>query len=644
MLNAYGLDDGSGMSVSPQFGAGSVSPNMAAPSLAEGGAIPDDDDMTGDASPNTDVVDYSGAMQIVRQALNYGREQHGLPASRPQESEDTGIPDEEDSTESYEDGGIIEDDIAMSNAAGPDEEQYGRPEVVDDPDAVRPPISSDNTDYQAIPTEAPYPQGGDPMEGDDARAAPAPMSQFKGEMVNDDDLPPGEGGQPRKQLRDNPQMTLGYLMGKGAAPPETLDEYRKQVDPTGGKTVAERNLLAVTKAPEEARWPLLQTQRGVYNSSIAHALAAYNGVEGRPPSLEQAAASASKAYDNLLDGVTTTFKAEGDGVIAHVKPPGSDTAQTFKLTPQQFGSMLDPGKGGMYDALLERGGATNALKQAAQAAVEGPAAPAQPRANAPGATPRGQVNSGEQARAPTHSQFASQARALPGETTNDRAGRPGAQAAAADSDRAVTMSHDMALLKASPQYKAQNPNWGKSPERVYSPEERRAMSPSKADRIQANKLEQIEARNAGKGAPRDYLAEIKARNEGAMERAKLTDTGKTQRATAGIDSRTQLAADKLMEQAKEREARNGRNAASNAERLLVGKMLNGQKLTPEDNALIQGMNQRAAQTVRQPAAAAAPSGGGERQLSPQDQAAVSWANSHPEDPRAARIKQLHGIQ
>jgi len=32
------------------------------------------------------------------------------------------------------------------------------------------------------------------------------------------------------------------------------------------------------------------------------------------------------------------------------------------------------------------------------------------------------------------------------------------------------------------------------------------------------------------------------------------------------------------------------------------------------------------------------------QISPEDQAAISWAQSNPNDPRAAKIKQLHGIQ
>ncbi len=43
MVNSYGLDTG-GANVSPQFGAdtGSVTPGMAAPSYADGGAIPEE--------------------------------------------------------------------------------------------------------------------------------------------------------------------------------------------------------------------------------------------------------------------------------------------------------------------------------------------------------------------------------------------------------------------------------------------------------------------------------------------------------------------------------------------------------------------------------------------------------------------------
>jgi len=45
-----------------------------------------------------------------------------------------------------------------------------------------------------------------------------------------------------------------------------------------------------------------------------------------------------------------------------------------------------------------------------------------------------------------------------------------------------------------------------------------------------------------------------------------------------------------------------------------------------------------------PAASPAPSAAPQRQLSPQDQAALDWANAHPQDPRSEKIKQRLGIK
>lgn len=45
-----------------------------------------------------------------------------------------------------------------------------------------------------------------------------------------------------------------------------------------------------------------------------------------------------------------------------------------------------------------------------------------------------------------------------------------------------------------------------------------------------------------------------------------------------------------------------------------------------------------------PAGSSAPSAAPQRQLSPQDQAALDWANAHPQDPRSEKIKQRLGIK
>lgn len=684
MANAYGLNDTGTGAVNPQFGAGAVSPNMATPPMmAEGGVIPDDEDMLGDDSPNTDITDYTGAMKIVREALNYGRQQHGLPASRPQQAndkeDDSAIPDEpesnddnqEESTESYAEGGAIEDDdvaahelefpddlppeseyppaergllqrdIDASNNATPDREQYGRPVVVDDPDAVHPPVSGNNLSEEDIR------RGLAATSGDNSGFGPVESPLVRGDdnsgMGPVAALPetPEQGGTPEVDPmgnstgRGNPQQIMRYLQRADAMPEPQAKALEQSVAPQAGPDKNAITMQAVVAAPtEQDKFAYLQRNAKRYEFALSHARAALEGTRERPANLDAAVASATEAFTNLPDATNVRFQKDVHGVKALVHNlDGKGGEQQYNLSPEQFAKLTNVGGDGQFDKVMAAGGARGVLEQLTGGPAIGGSS-AQRAASTAGSKPQYVGMDGPQ-----------------------YDGRPYARDSARQSNRAVQMGYDMTLLKAAPQYKQLNPDWGKAgnanaPVRIKgfgsTPDRTEIAGVDQTPTAQENKLEQIRARNEGRSgskAQRDYMAEIKAKHEARMEELKLQDEGKTSRATAGIGARTKMAADKLLEQAKERESREGRNAASNAERLLVGKMLNGKELTPEEQALAKQMGQRASQALapspRQPAAPAAPQ---QKQMSAQDQAAIAWANANPTDPRAARIKQLHGIQ
>ncbi len=651
MLNAYGIDDG-GASVAPQMGQGSVSPNMAAPSLAEGGAIPDDDEV-GEASPNTDVADYSGAMQIVRQALNYGRQQHGLPASKPQEAQqaDTAIPDEEDSGESYAEGGVIEDDtVAAHEQAFPDDGNDPAPDEA----SLRDEYPQQAAQPEPAPAEGALradPEGADPAIPEGA------------DMGNPTGAPQGGAGV-------DPQQIMRYLQRADAMPEPQAQQLEASVSGGGIGSDAHHDRNEVTmKAVEAAgddakRFSYLQRNAKRYEGDLALAFHAAQGTPERPANLGTAAQRANAAFANVPDATDVKFAPGDNGMTATVRQLGAAHGQHYNLTPQQFLELTKPGGTGQWDKITSSGGVIGALNSLTGGEEGG--APGQQRAigNVPSSTmdrfsgiktgPKNNIGLPQSGGGDVGEQSPV---GMDGPEYN---GRPAARDAARQSNRSVQAGYDNTLIKASPQYKQLNPDWGKGKENLNAtvqvkgfgdtPDRTEIGGVDQTPNAHEKALQLVRAKNEGRvgRAGKDYDREEKLeklKQEGRSKLAETNNTGKNERATLGTGSREKIAANRLMEQARERESREGRNAASNAEKLLASKILSGDKTrSPEEKAVEQQMQQRALQAL-QPRQNApqqqAPAGG---QQSPQDQAAIAWANANPNDPRAAKIKQLHGIQ
>ncbi len=555
MLNTYGLpDDSAGADVAPPMGNGSVQPMSATPRMAAGGAIPDDEE-TGDSSPNTDVVDYTNAMKVVRDALNYGRAQHGLPASRPQQAQDTqeaqqnspAIPDEQESEdsgdESYAEGGTIADDIEASNNATPDEEQYGRPEQVPVAEnGEAPPISTNNIDDQSqYPEQTALPQQalptGDP--GD------TPQPQAQGALPEGDT---GEIAQPNPQTGNPmgdtnpgaaPERVVGYLTGSGAAP---VQELKLEEDQIHGNA-AQKALGAVAKITEEkgpaAGFAATQTNRQMYNAKAGFAYMALNGTAQRPPDIAAAAKAATQATPHLLDGTLLTFAPEKDGVTA------SANGETFKVTIPQFNQFLDLRKSGQFDKIFEQGGGLIALKEI----MKGPGEPT-------AATQTGTGTIGRPAQ--------------PGQTP-----APARAGAAEDPNR------------------KQNPvtviSGGQATNYINGVDQT-------ANEKQAAKLELIRAQNEGKPKGKDYDREEgmeKLRQAGRKELAGLNNTSKGERQDKMLTERKQYH-DGVMRQ---RLAEMQQRAKTGAERAAISNantyLMNGKEITPEGKAVLQQVQREA---------------------------------------------------
>ncbi len=583
VMNAYGIPDENGAAVVPQAGDGAVQPMSAAPSFAGGGAIDDgdEDDVTGDASPNTDVVDYSNAMDMVRKALDYGRQKNGLPASRPQQArdseqqapaqDDSGIPDDsQDDTgdEGYAEGGTIQDDIEASNNATDDGPQYGKPEQVDDPDrasysgAPSPPISGDNLDMSGhMGNES---EGLNVGEQDNSGAAPV-AGAIPDQGDNSGAAP--VAGQEGQYASGTP---LKYLQGADAMPNQqalSIEEQVARENPQAAHDPNAKTMLAVQKAGEmdgpAASFAYTQRNRQAYDASMSHAL-----VGARKGDLKNAAESATKAYVYLPEASDVRFSAANNGITATVKDLNTDKIQKFDLTPQQFVQAIDISKDGQFDKVIAEGGMGAVLQKM---------------------TAQGQQ----------------------GQTQEDP-NRP---------QNRVTV-HAMG-----------------EPDQFY--QNGQNVTPTRHD----NKMEEIRAGNEYKRQPSDYLAEKKLGVEGAQKRVEtqgqFADT-RNQRTNA---TKEQIAAKSIAERIAAREATNGRNAATIAQKALTSAVLANPNILTKDKAVKAKWDEMVAGYSQQPSGQQpqAPQQKAPQQSS-QDQQALLWANANPNDPRAAQIKRLHGVQ
>ncbi len=554
MLNNYGIDDGQpdtgGAMVSPQMSRGAMSPN-AAPNYADGGAIPEDDSIDGN-SPNTDVVDYTNAMDVVKKALAFGRAQHGLPASRPQQAQDTqesaqnspAIPDEQESsdnsdeegTESYAEGGAIADDIEASNNATDDGPQYGVPEQVPVAEnGEAPPISTNNVDQSQYPEQTALP---DPRS--EGQAPGAATAGIPNDIQPETPLPQGDTGQitrqaglPEGDTGEMPaqpgavQRIMAYLQRADAMNPAQAKAAEAQnARPDKNETTMATVQSLASQGDEQQAFNYLQYKAKRYEVQMAHAAAALNGTRERPPSLDVALQSANEAFTDLPDPTDVRFRKNENGVEAYIRPLGDmGKPQKVDMSIDQFKELVKPGGIAQWDKALAAGGAAGLMKQLAPTAPQGAAGtPEQPR---------------EQ----------NEVRLITGDGSRpDRTFKNGVETTETAQDRAL------ALIRAK--------NEGRG-----TPDDKIKVKNAEYDR-------------------RDALQA--AKDKAAGERGTLTNAGKNERSTAGIGSREKIAANKLALAVKQLDATNDRSANANVVRALNGRVLatGGQNLNePKDKAL-----------------------------------------------------------
>jgi hypothetical protein len=178
----------------------------------------------------------------------------------------------------------------------------------------------------------------------------------------DDNRLPGQDQQP------NPQRIASYILADKAAPPETLEQIGKIVDPQNKMSPSDRNVVALdwvttTKGPEAAV-PILQANQRAFTGLQSVALAAATGVGNKPADLKHATDAANMAQQHLLDGSHVSFAPGPNGSItATVTGAGEDQAKSYSLDVDQFKSFVDMKQGGLWDKQMAQGGAPAVLQQ-----------------------------------------------------------------------------------------------------------------------------------------------------------------------------------------------------------------------------------------------------------------------------------------
>jgi hypothetical protein len=284
----------------------------------ENGAIDE-----GDSGSNIET-----ALGVIDQAFEYGRKANGLggqqqasampmipgkqseypgPAQPPQPGQKLSALPSEDDTQTFEGGGTVEDE--------------------------------DNSSAEAIPTESGAAGGPPPVTGEETQQQPNIQPSGFGTQGN--------------------QLLIRYLRG-GDADQNLANQLAQQVDPDGQMDENERNLAVVQAANEQggpqAAWKVVQANRQAFNAKQAFARAALNGVEGKPPDIAAAAKAATQAFPHMLDGTSVEFTPAQNGVTVAVKKVGqSQPFQKTDLSVNQFNDLLNMGKDGLYDNLLENG-------------------------------------------------------------------------------------------------------------------------------------------------------------------------------------------------------------------------------------------------------------------------------------------------
>ncbi len=393
--------------------------------------------------------------------------------------------------------------------------------------------------------------------------------------------------QPKKQ-----QTPLQYLMGTDAIDPQTGDRVMKMAGNDAAKAI---DLMVNGETGEGGYgpgWAMAQYLRRKYDLYMNHGRAAVDNDD-----YQNAANSIMKAFENLPDGQKVSARPEQDGVrLTAIDADGKPTASAM-LNRRQLDTLTNTGKAGQFDAVLAKGaGPTiNALLSQVRAAGNPAPVAGQPQRNPDG-------------------------------SAIQRPQDP-------DADRSITLGHDVTELRASPQYRKAFPGNYEAGAKESVPGNVRMLSGPNSREDAADKED-------------PKLAAIKERNSGALERAKLNEENKNRRAQQ-VGER-QVARDKAIS---ERREKSGNSSAERAQRALeyrvAGERLKLKREGYKDEdieKMIASAYGGARQATPPAAAPAAPQAPQPRQPSPQDQAAINWARSNPNDPRAQQILRLNGVQ
>jgi hypothetical protein len=292
----------------PRFDGGGILPDM--PTDDNANAPSPSDDANTQPSQNTSPLD------VVKQALTWGRQKMGLPRdffgtagsgiptnSKPSNDSDSvnrAVQEENDMDPQH--GNSPADARAMSlNGA---KRQLVPGEQLGGGDTAIPYETPTQNIATGGAVEDDGDEGGVLPDGNNQQAAP----QGGGQIPQ-----PGAGGPP--------QQAMGYLMGKGAADAATVAALEHEADPDGTMDPNERKLktVAMQGSPEKA-FPVLQHYRQKFNAYNAFAQVAAKGTPQKPADMQASASAATKAYQHLPDGNAMHFQPTKDGMHVTVRP------------------------------------------------------------------------------------------------------------------------------------------------------------------------------------------------------------------------------------------------------------------------------------------------------------------------------------
>ena len=417
---------------------------------------------------------------------------------------------------------------------------------------------------------------------------------------------------------ENAKNIVAYLMGAGAAHPQSIDQVGQQVDPEGKMPPSDRNVLAIDKVREthgdNAAWSLMQANRVAYNAKAAFAKTALEGTPQKPADLNAAVDAANQAQTHVLDGSNVLFQPAQGGVTATVKLPGNSEPQQIALSPQAFKSFLDVGGDGQWDKVVDHSAPATLERLAKQYPIQ----QGQPQQGSP---QQGQPQPGAQPRPPVRNPVPAPNQPVfsRGPTTFGRT--PSTLNLSGSDERGADI---------------------KAPETDISPEieaRARQLYPNASQGAERNKYIAGEVTNEAanqnkvdvQNAKGDFGVKIAGvKTEGAKAVGAGHDTAKVQSSQNFSQARIEAAKQKLQSAALHEEAVNGRNAITQSMRGLVAKVNAGQKLPPNEQAIWD----RVVQGTPEPARAAAP-----QQAQPQQQ--NNSAPAAPPDPAQRKVGQVY---